>query len=173
VLPDFATGNVTIRRAQNFKGFPNNTDLCWSNIHDGVIIQHGTIKQKYKGNKPKSLTIKNLKIYADTIRLRVEICNPLKSFANGQLPIAANNDGSIFPNPFNDELSISIDAETDQQVTIQIADISGRIINETASSLTKGSNFILLNQLQDLATGVYIVKVNTGHLLYMTKAVKK
>src|SRR4030095_1352471 len=75
VLPTYATTNVTIRRAQNFRGFPNNTELCWSNTHDGVVIQAGSIKQRYIAGLEKSLTIKKLKVYPDTITLPVEICN--------------------------------------------------------------------------------------------------
>jgi hypothetical protein len=171
-LPDYATTNVTIRRAQNFKGFPNNTLLCWSNIHNGQVVQNGTIKQRYTGTKPKALTVKNIKVYSDTIRLRVELCNPLKSTVNS----AACNSEQYeqgFPNPFSDNITLNIYLEEASKVQVLVYNLLGeRVLFTDFGVSNEGENNFDLNT-SGLDAGIYYVKVQSDDGEETYKVVKQ
>jgi hypothetical protein len=170
-LPPFATCNVTIRRAQNFKGFPPATKLCWSNYHDGQMVQSGNLKQKYKGTKPKSLTIKGVKVYADTSRFRVELCNPLKLIGN---PVPANsNEALIYPNPFNDHLTLNIILETASEVEVEVFNMLGELMmKKDFGVLENGQQFIGFDT-GALGSGIYLLKLKTNGSDNIYKVIKE
>lgn len=172
VLPPSATTSVTIRRAQNFKGFPNNTQLCWSNTHKGILVQKGIIKQKYAGTNPKSLTINNVKVYSDSSIFRVEICSPLKP-ATTSLPAVVSESSRIYPNPFSNELTLqlSLSVASDVEVTIYNA-IGEHVYDQKFTQRPEGENYLPLNT-PALQTGIYFVHMKSSGEEHIYKVVKE
>ncbi|MEO6169251.1 MAG: T9SS type A sorting domain-containing protein, partial [Chitinophagales bacterium] len=80
---------------------------------------------------------------------------------------------TIFPNPVSDELSITLYSTADQSASVQLIDISGRVIRKTENELVKGINFMPVQHLEDLASGVYFVQVISGRNFYTAKVVKE
>src|SRR5205814_5598274 len=109
--------DITIRRAQFFKGFAKGTTLYWLNLHNGDTVQTGSITQKYKNGAPKSLTAKGVKVYSDGNTFRIQLKKPTR------LPDLASEEKmtvSVYPNPFNNAINFSIEQTADGRVTIKV-----------------------------------------------------
>ncbi len=77
----------------------------------------------------------------------------------------------VFPNPFTEDITFELDIES-QNVTIQIFELSGRMIYETFLDVPKG----YLRHTIPFAKqpeGVYILKVNTANENFSKKIIKK
>lgn len=95
--------------------------------------------------------------------------NSVRMFMNVKGIIA-----STFPNPFISQVQIDINSESAQATSISVNDISGRRIFQQAWSINKGTNSIVLTQVQKLIPGMYILTINDadGVNLYKTKIIK-
>jgi hypothetical protein len=75
----------------------------------------------------------------------------------------------VFPNPSSSDFQLSLDGlNTDQQATVQVADMSGRlvdnfIVDPSAGSVRFGTN---------LTTGIYLVTIRQGDNITSTRVVK-
>ena len=77
-------------------------------------------------------------------------------------------DFSIFPNPAYNMAYVSLTTESDENATISIVNTMGQVISESNVQLESGSNAIPLN-LNDLANGVYLVRVQIGNSVITQK----
>ena len=82
------------------------------------------------------------------------------------------NINSVFPNPFVNQLKISISSDRNEVVRIQLSDNLGRVLKVLTSSIQKGVNGISLNDLAGLAPGVYNVEVKTSYSTFRYKLKK-
>jgi len=84
----------------------------------------------------------------------------------------ANFSVDVYPNPFNEQTTVSIDARTNAVVDITLTDISGKsVILSQRSALIKGENQIEL-QLAELAKGFYLLNVQNGETRRSIKVLK-
>lgn len=73
---------------------------------------------------------------------------------------------NIHPNPTNSELNYGLDLKEEQDVTIQVYDLSGRLMKSNhVGILPRGKNNIKLNY-EDLAEGTYLFVLNAGDAKY-------
>jgi hypothetical protein len=68
-------------------------------------------------------------------------------------------------------LDVKINSLTSGKVTIQITDIAGRTVKTVNSNVINGTNHELIN-VENLATGSYIIKAQVNGILATTKVVK-
>jgi hypothetical protein len=73
---------------------------------------------------------------------------------------------SVYPNPFNDRIVISGIKST---ARVTISDISGRMVREYLNI----SNNQLINGLDNLKSGMYIIKINEENNQITSKLLKK
>ncbi len=66
-----------------------------------------------------------------------------------------------FPNPFNDNLIIKLNAEKIETLKIKVVDILGKEILTTSENVKQGEQTILLNQLSHLVPGSYILIIES------------
>lgn len=80
----------------------------------------------------------------------------------------------IYPNPTSKELNISLRAEQNTTVSIQILDTQGKMIKEVSSRASKGMNKFVV-PTQNLQRGLYIIRMidNLGTISYQEKFVKE
>ena len=80
---------------------------------------------------------------------------------------------SVWPNPVKSAATISYALATEQSVTIQVLDFSGRVINE----LNPGNQEIGENQInwdtRSLSGGVYYLKMKNSNSVYQKVVVVK
>ena len=73
----------------------------------------------------------------------------------------------IYPNPFNEQISVSIEAGKNEELRYQLIDITGKTVCESNQKLTKGNNMIRINLPEQYPAGVYLLRTQTsGSILY-------
>jgi hypothetical protein len=81
-----------------------------------------------------------------------------------------------YPNPFNPTVSIVVDMDHDENVTVKLFDVEGRLVTTLwKGSLPKGANLLRWDGMdsrgQPVASGVYLVKAQTAGASSTIKAV--
>jgi hypothetical protein len=79
---------------------------------------------------------------------------------------------SIYPNPTTDILNIDLYAVKDQNTTVKLLDMSGRVIKQIQAKSAVGMNNIKLS-MDEIASGVYTIQVYENNMLSHTSKVKK
>ncbi len=77
----------------------------------------------------------------------------------------------IFPNPFSEEINLSISSSIQEKITIQIKDIQGKIILEKHELTSFGKNKYQLST-SSLGKGIYFLKVFSAHFMEIEKVMK-
>ena len=78
-----------------------------------------------------------------------------------------------YPNPFSDKLSIDINGANAGNASIQVMDISGRLIMSFDKTIVDGNQTLILDGLAPLSQGVYFVRVSASGLNHVTKLIKQ
>jgi hypothetical protein len=79
---------------------------------------------------------------------------------------------AVYPSPFNDRVSVTVSAEMSGQVNCSLFDNTGKMLINVQSSLHKGINTIILNNLGNLSKGSYFLRVQAGETIQTTKLIK-
>jgi hypothetical protein len=79
----------------------------------------------------------------------------------------------VYPSPFSDNIAVSISSDKALKAVIKLTDIAGRKILDKNTSVNKGITTIPLNNLGNLAKGVYIVTANCDGVIYTQKIIKQ
>jgi len=85
------------------------------------------------------------------------------------VPEADNLDVSIFPNPFTEQITIQFGAQT-QSVRLSLFDLSGRPVDAFSQNATQTFTW---TPRESLASGVYILHVDTGSQQMVYKLMKR
>lgn len=78
----------------------------------------------------------------------------------------------VYPNPFTEGTGVFITSAKDANVNIEVVDILGRTVATQTSAIVAGSQYVNLTGLNQLTSGVYIVRVTNGNLVTTTKVQK-
>ncbi|MFM6925907.1 MAG: T9SS type A sorting domain-containing protein [Ferruginibacter sp.] len=79
---------------------------------------------------------------------------------------------SIRPNPFNDEINLLLVLQQAQPVTVQLVDLTGRVVATRSLQAREGDNTIVMNGLHGLADGIYYVRIVAADALLQQKVLK-
>lgn len=74
----------------------------------------------------------------------------------------------VYPNPFNQKVTITFSALLEYDISIVMYDITGKIIHTQNVEAAQGVEI----QLQDIASGTYFLKVMSGKKYFNTKLLK-
>ncbi|MES2779923.1 MAG: alkaline phosphatase PhoX [Bacteroidota bacterium] len=77
----------------------------------------------------------------------------------------------VYPNPFSNELNISIDALKTEMVQLKLVDMNGAEVFVQSFQLNTGSN-ILSSNVAHLPSGIYIAQISTATEIFTYKLVK-
>ena len=77
----------------------------------------------------------------------------------------------VSPNPFTDNVSVSIASETAENGKIEVIDLLGRIVQMTPLSILVGKNTVSLDT-HTLEAGTYLLKISVGEKSRTSKIVK-
>ena len=78
----------------------------------------------------------------------------------------------VSPNPFNDPLHVEINSNINENVNITLYDLNGRQEYSQNETLHSGTNEIVINNLNVLSNGVYLLVIKSDNLNKKIKIVK-
>jgi hypothetical protein len=78
----------------------------------------------------------------------------------------------VHPNPFTDQVNISVTSAENTQMNVIIINLSGKEVGSLRIDVKEGTNTINLNDFEKLNAGVYFLKVNMGNESKMFKILK-
>jgi Secretion system C-terminal sorting domain len=76
---------------------------------------------------------------------------------------------TVTPNPAKSFIELKFNSTANETVQITLIDAKGNKVKQCSKQITKGINTILLNQLNTLASGTYVLKVNSKLINNQTK----
>jgi len=71
------------------------------------------------------------------------------------------NEFKVFPNPFGNKLDLTFTSEISANADVKITDITGRILFSKSIKLLQGTNQLLIDDLEFLQQGTYLVSVKS------------
>ncbi len=80
---------------------------------------------------------------------------------------------TVYPNPFVNGTKVAITSPVDERGTLQLMDLSGRLINTKTVQLTRGTNVFTIEELNKLAPGTYLLRVVSGTWTETQKVMKQ
>lgn len=101
-------------------------------------------------------------IYLDDINLYKG--NPSDTIVLGlsENQISIENELILFPNPTEGELNVRFSIALDDEIQLQIQDISGKTVQNQFIKANKGTNLVILNT-ENLANGLYFLTTKIGN----------
>jgi uncharacterized repeat protein (TIGR01451 family) len=84
-----------------------------------------------------------------------------------------NDNFSVFPNPFESNIKIMLTSKDNKEVLCRIISFEGKEILSRKMALQKGDNIIVLKDLEIIASGSYILEINTGTEKMIKKIIRK
>ncbi|MEO5571536.1 MAG: T9SS type A sorting domain-containing protein [Bacteroidia bacterium] len=106
-----------------------------------------------------------------TLYTLASISNPLKHGTPVQ-SVSNTTDVLVYPNPFTSILNAQFSSEINEQATLQVVDISGRLMNEESVQLVTGINDISLCCMDKLSAGIYFLHITSSQTNSIIKVIK-
>ncbi|MGZ3863589.1 MAG: Kelch repeat-containing protein [Bacteroidia bacterium] len=79
---------------------------------------------------------------------------------------------TVYPNPFNEKTSLSVSLNKEQEVSVNVYDISGRFVAELINkNLSEGNHTITWNAAS-AASGIYVARIMIGNNVLTKKLIK-
>lgn len=112
--------------------------------------------------------------FNDTEVSRFMVRNPADHIAAGGNSVSAmpkSFDLAVYPNPFNNAARIRYSLQNEANVCVRIFDIEGREVISQVQGMTGPGEHIMEWNPQDLASGVYFVRISAGQEVRMQKII--
>ena len=77
---------------------------------------------------------------------------------------------SIFPNPFEDNLTVKVDVLESDTVTIQLYNLTSQLLFSKEFEVTAGTNLLKISP--KVATGIYLLQVKIKETLFPNRSMK-
>lgn len=87
--------------------------------------------------------------------------------------IPANSWIAVAPNPFSDNISVSVSPDTNEYIDIRLMDIMGRTLSTAHQYFSKGNNSLITFPVPDVPTGMYLLQAQSPSHHEIVKLVKK
>lgn len=94
-------------------------------------------------------------------------CNP-----DGVGTIAGLEIGGVYPNPFQNEVTIEFTATSSEPVTINMYDLLGQVIFSAEVDVNYGLNTYTIDTDRTLAEGFYVIELRKGEQSYLEKLLR-
>ncbi len=169
------------------KSVENTNNLTWTNANDNEVVNYQLLKQIGGNYKVISVVPSQLSNgiatykYTDnnvtaTSTYVVKAMRADGSFVtSNSITLAArvNSTVSLFPNPTNDNVFISVLASKPGNANIKVTDMNGKVVRIITATIESGANTITI-QLADLPAGTYNVSmVRANEEVFNSKVTKK
>ncbi|MCU0422204.1 MAG: T9SS type A sorting domain-containing protein [Bacteroidia bacterium] len=164
----------------NGKRIGKDASLFWTTTFErnnsGFIVERSAdgMKFEYAGFVKGSLNSSVSRSYS-FVDKEVFTTNPVYYYRLKQVDIDGNyeysstiqlsdteteqNSSLVYPNPFSDNLSLTLRTVSEGSTNIEVFDMNGRIVFNKTVEVSTGINEITLNELTSFERGVYFVKI--------------
>lgn len=122
----------------------------------GAVTFYGAFNATNSNNNPQGDTI-----YNSTLTVQEQLTNGIEN-------IRFSENTSIYPNPVTDKVYIVNTANANENILVSIIDMNGRLIKQTEKPTL--NSFI---NMEDLAIGSYVMKIETSNGTAIKKFIKK
>jgi hypothetical protein len=144
---------------------------AWTSSNGAITAGQGTdnINVTWGTNGPGTITVKasnGCGVSAGT-RSQVYITNNCREEGTNT---SSTTSFSIYPNPAHDNLTVSIKANEHADFSLQLIDVSGRVVLADSRKGLAGLNIYELD-ISNLSTGVYMLEVKSVNDKWRTKVV--
>ncbi|MFH0867561.1 MAG: M4 family metallopeptidase [Bacteroidota bacterium] len=172
-------GDYTV--ASNFRILVNGAQLGGTynpvTYDSDPFLTHFINLDSYAGTK-FTLTFETRNIAKDTMGFNLDnayvdevVFSPysqenVNDYANNSLNLG------VYPNPFNDQLTVKYNSGTKETVKIEINDIFGKTINIMEWNIDMGTNKMNIN-LDNYSAGMYILKLTAANGFALKKIIKE
>jgi PKD repeat protein len=139
------------------------TTIHMTNVTSEYWVDNFRYKFKFEGNGGNNLYLDNINIYAGL---------PSDNVVSGIDETPQMNGVNLYPNPADEEVTLSFSSINTQDVTVAIQDVFGKTIQSHKILAQNGSNLVFLDT-QKLAAGTYFVSLINGGIPVTIKFVKE
>ena len=80
---------------------------------------------------------------------------------------------NLYPNPFSNSFEVTFDAEANTSSILSVVDMTGRIVYEKLYILDEGINILQVDNLDNLPSGIYFMRMESAHTSMTMKIVKQ
>jgi hypothetical protein len=94
------------------------------------------------------------------------------NFPNAIPTAGSNLNAHVYPNPFSDNFQLTLNGNVNEEVSIEIMDISGRIIAREIHVLAAANTVVSFNALQNQNSGLYLIRILSGKEVSTLRAIK-
>ncbi len=134
------------------------------NTTTNTVTANGGLPQlDYSTTLPIGFTFYTLAATTSPLRNEEELTNQ-----------SASNTTNVFvyPNPFNNNLNAQFISEIAESATMQLIDVTGKVMQEETVQLIKGSNDFKLCCIEKLNAGIYFLRITSSNTNSIVKVVK-
>ncbi|MFC5271034.1 T9SS type A sorting domain-containing protein [Adhaeribacter terreus] len=79
----------------------------------------------------------------------------------------------VYPNPFQNELTFNIVANSNDELRYQVIDLTGKTVYQNTQKLTKGNNSLQINFDKEHPAGFYLLRTQTSSGTTSTRLIKQ
>ena len=134
-----------------------------TNVTSSYWVENFRYKFKFEGNGGNNMYIDNINIYAGS---------PSDNVVSGIDETPQMYGVNLYPNPADEEVTLSFNSINTQEVTVAIQDVFGKTIQSHQLLAQNGSNLVFLDT-QKLAAGTYFVRLMNGATPINLKFIKE
>ena len=129
----------------------------WSTVHitslnNSFFVNNLRLKFSFTGDGGNNIFLDDINFYRGS---------PSDNLVLGLDELSSVNGLSLYPNPAANELNVKFTAESNQDVNINIYDISGKPAQNQLIKAIEGSNLVQLN-VEALSKGLYFINISSG-----------
>ncbi len=182
----FFTGTVLPVKLISFDGYHNNgaNHLNWKTTNE-INFDHFEIERSLDGLNFTKLGSVNanttggdIKNYSFTdglagittatkvyYRLKIADANGSYTYSRVVIISSEKNNGlliSLYPNPFNEILTATLQLKSQDQVKVILTDATGKIVYQSSKILQAGTHTVSYDEFKKLSSGSYIFTISTG-----------
>ena len=74
-------------------------------------------------------------------------------------PVEVKASVNVAPNPFKDRIKVTVNAYNEEDITLIVHDLNGKVLLTKKESVHSGTNEITINEASQWTQGVYILTV--------------
>ncbi|RLD52426.1 MAG: hypothetical protein DRI97_14500 [Bacteroidetes bacterium] len=80
---------------------------------------------------------------------------------------------SVYPNPFKDFFEMKFNASESGTARLAVVDMTGRIILDKNYTIVPGNNIVRFNELGNIPSGIYFLRLESGNSVLTSKLLRQ